>query len=233
MSEHVLAVAGAELQLAQQVDQTRMDAVDVGVERGPLALFDDPLLDFLRGLLERLLAAGRVDATVGDQAFQGEAGNLAAHPVEAREAHRRRRVVDDDVDPGQLLEHVDVAPLATDDPALHLVVWQAARAGSSSAPRAGRRGAASRSARMRRARLLGLTPGLLLDPAQGKAGLAASVHLDFVEKHLACLVCAQRGDPFQFGTLQLTELSVQRLQPIQNQSLAPNRCRVTNSTAAC
>ncbi len=64
---------------------------------------------------------------------------------------------------------------------------------------------------------LGLLARLLLDLAQSQASLAPCVGLDFVEKHLARFAGAQRGDPFQLGTLQLTKLCVQRLQPVQNQ----------------
>ena len=52
------------------------------------------------------------------------AGDLAPHPVEARQDDRGRRLVDDHVDAGELLERADVAPVAADDPALHLVVGQ-------------------------------------------------------------------------------------------------------------
>ena len=48
-------------------------------------------------------------------------GDLAADRVEAGQDDRLGRVVDDQVDPGGLLEGPDVATLAADDPALHLV----------------------------------------------------------------------------------------------------------------
>ena len=54
----------------------------------------------------------------------GEAGDLAADRVEARQHDRLGRVVDDQVDAGRLLEGADVAALAADDPALHLVARQ-------------------------------------------------------------------------------------------------------------
>ena len=47
--------------------------------------------------------------------------DLAADAVERREDDRVRRVVDDEVDAGQMLERADVAALAADDPALHVV----------------------------------------------------------------------------------------------------------------
>src|SRR6185437_13064883 len=45
----------------------------------------------------------------------------AADAVERREDDGARRVVDDDVDTGQVLERPDVAALTPDDPAFHVV----------------------------------------------------------------------------------------------------------------
>ena len=73
------------------------------------------------GLLEHLLDAGRVDAAVRDEALERDAADLAADRVEAREDDGLGRVVDDQVDAGQLLEGADVAALAADDAALHVV----------------------------------------------------------------------------------------------------------------
>jgi len=91
---------------------------------------------------------------------------------------------------------------------------------------------------------LSLEPGLLLDPAQGKTRLAPSVGFDLPEQRLACLDGAQRGNPLKLVSLlglpflqhagasveitlagierdttalQLVELSIQRLQPVQHQ----------------
>ena len=75
-------------------------------------------------LLDDLFDARRMDAAVGDQALEGDAGDLAAVGIEAGEDHRLGRVVDDQVDAGGELEGADVAPLAADDPALHLVARQ-------------------------------------------------------------------------------------------------------------
>ncbi len=74
-----------------------------------------------RALVDDLLDAPRVDPAVGDQLGDRQPGDLAPDRVEARQDHGLRRVVDDQVDPGRLLEGPDVATLAADDPALHLV----------------------------------------------------------------------------------------------------------------
>ena len=62
-----------------------------------------------------------MDAAVLDQLQQRQLGDLAADPVERREHDGLRRVVDDEVDAGQVLEGADVAALAADDAALHVV----------------------------------------------------------------------------------------------------------------
>ena len=75
----------------------------------------------MRGLLDHLFDARRVDAAVLDQTRQGQARNLAPHAVERRQHDGVRRVVDDQVDAGGVLEGADVAALAADDAALHVL----------------------------------------------------------------------------------------------------------------
>ena len=62
-----------------------------------------------------------MDAPVGDEVLHGDAADLAAHRVEARDGDALRRVVDDEVGPGQLLERADVASFAADDAAFQVV----------------------------------------------------------------------------------------------------------------
>jgi hypothetical protein len=50
--------------------------------------------------------------------------DLATHAVEGAEDHRVGGVVDDEVDAGEVLQRADVAPLAPDDPPLHVVAGQ-------------------------------------------------------------------------------------------------------------
>jgi hypothetical protein len=78
VSEHVLAVARAVVEAAEQLGQLRMDLTCVRLERCLLADLGDVSVDLLLGLLVGLLDAGRVDAAVLDQALQRDPGDLAA-----------------------------------------------------------------------------------------------------------------------------------------------------------
>jgi hypothetical protein len=98
--------------------------VDVGhadVEDGFLPRLSDLDLDLALGTLVHLLDPRGMDAAVGHELLEREPADLAANRIEARKQHRFGGVVDDDVDPGRGLERADVAALATDDPALHVV----------------------------------------------------------------------------------------------------------------
>ena len=70
-----------------------------------------------------------MDAAVGDERVQGQAGDFPADHVEAADDDHARRVVDDQVDAGGLFEGADVAALAADDPPFHFVVGNADGAG--------------------------------------------------------------------------------------------------------
>ena len=124
VAQHVLAVAGAVTHAAQELDQLRMDAVQVGLKDGLFAGLADLVVHFLAGLLHHLLDAGGVDAAVGDQLLQGDAGDLAAHRIEGGDDHGLGGVVDDEIHARGGLQRADVAALAADDAALHVVVGQ-------------------------------------------------------------------------------------------------------------
>ena len=96
---------------------------------GVFAELLDVLLQFLLRGDDDLLDPRRVNAAVGDELVQGQAGDFPADHVEAADDDHARRVVDDQVDAGGLFEGADVAALAADDPPLHFVVGNADRAG--------------------------------------------------------------------------------------------------------
>ena len=119
--EHVLPVARAEAQPAEDLHELLVERAAVRLEHRLLAGLADDLLELGLRLVVRLLDPRRMDAPVLDQLREREARDLAAEPVERREHDRVRRVVDDEVDARQVLERADVAALPADDPALHVV----------------------------------------------------------------------------------------------------------------
>ncbi len=127
--QHVLAVAGAEVQPAQQLDQPLVQVVDGQLLAGVLAELQDVLFQFLLRGRHDLLDPRGVDAAVGNELVQRQPRDLAADHVEAADDDHAGRVVDDQVHAGGLLEGADVAALAADDAALHLVVGDADGAG--------------------------------------------------------------------------------------------------------
>ncbi len=122
--EHVLSVAGAEMQAADEAHDLRVEPRDTRLKAGLLGGFLEALLDVLLGLLDRLLDAARVDAAVGEQALEGHAGGLTPHGVEAGQHDGLGGIVHDEVNARELLEGADVAALAADDAALHLIAGQ-------------------------------------------------------------------------------------------------------------
>ena len=67
---------------------------------------------------------GGVDAAVGNELFQSQPGDLPPDGLETGDRNGLRCVVDDQVRPGQGLQGADVAALAADDAAFHLVIGQ-------------------------------------------------------------------------------------------------------------
>src|ERR687897_3265708 len=121
VAEHVLAVGGTVLEPPQHPDQLGVQVGDADLQAGVLAGPAALALDLLLGPVVGLLDPGRVDAAVGDQLLQGQAADLAPDRVEAGQQDRLGGVVDDQVDAGDGLEGPDVAALAADDAALHVV----------------------------------------------------------------------------------------------------------------
>ena len=124
-----------------------------------------------------------MDPPVLEQLLEREPGDLAPDAVEAGEHHRAGRVVDDEVDPGQVLERADVAALPADDPALHVVGGQLHH-------RHGRLGGVAGGEPLHADRedvadpALGLALGLLLDLAEAAGGVVLGLVLDLLEQQL-------------------------------------------------
>ena len=200
--QDVLAVAGAVAQPAEQGGQLRVQVGDADVDEGFLGGAVAELVDLaLRGV-EDLLDAVRVDPPVEDQFLQGQPAHLAAYRVEAGQQHGLGGVVDDQVDPGHRFEGPDVATLATDDPALHLVAGQVQDADHAlgglltgdpldgvdhDVPGPG----------------VGGVAGVALDVTDEDGGFPLGLDLDHVDEFAAGRVGGQAGDPLQLPTALL------------------------------
>ena len=109
--EHVLAVAGAELEASHQPQDLGVQIVQAELEGDRRAFLAHRIVGFVLHFLDDFLDARRMDAAVGDQPLDRLLGDLAAIRIEAGQDDRAGRVVDDQVDAGGELERADVAAL--------------------------------------------------------------------------------------------------------------------------
>ncbi len=196
--EDVLAEGGAVAQRAQGLHELGVQVVDAGVEGGLLAGLADALVDEGLGLLVELLDAGGVDAAVGDEVLERDAGGLAANGVEARQRHGLGGVVDDERDARDLLERADVAPLAADDAALEVVGGDVDGGHRDLAGLVG--GAALNGGRDDLAGgLVGLGADVLLALAQNLGLLADGLGAYAVEELGVGFVAGEAGDALELG----------------------------------
>ena len=101
-----------------------MQAVDTQFDDGPFAYFHDLLFDLFAGLFDDLFDAGGVDAAVGDQPLQGQAGDLAAQGVEGGEHDGFRCIIHDEVYSCGGFYGPDITAFSADDLAFDLVAFQ-------------------------------------------------------------------------------------------------------------
>ena len=106
--EDVLPVARAVAEPAEHPHELLVELAAVRLEHRLLARLQDVLLELRFRLVVHLLDPRGMDATVLDELVERHAGGLAAKRVERGEHDRVRRVVDDEVDAGQVLERADV-----------------------------------------------------------------------------------------------------------------------------
>ena len=150
------------------------------------------------GLVVHLLDPGGMDAAVLEQLLERQPRDLAAHAVEPGQHDRAGRVVDDEVDAGEVLQRADVAALAADDPPLHVVGGQLhdrdrrlGRVAGGEPLHAHREDVAHAA--------LGVALGLLLDLADAPRGVVAGLLLDLLEQQLLGLGRRQPGDPLELA----------------------------------
>ena len=83
VAQHVLAVAGAVVQLAHSLDDLGVQAAEVDFEGGFFAKLDDLLADFALDLFDDFFDSSGVHAAVGDEAFEAFDSDSLADFVEA------------------------------------------------------------------------------------------------------------------------------------------------------
>ncbi len=205
VAEHVLSERRPEVQAAEVLHEIRMERADPDLVDGGLASLLDRLVDLRARAAHRLFDARRVDAAVDEEPLEGPFRDLAPDGVEARHDHRLRRVVDDHVDAGQGLEGADVATLAADDAALHVVARKRDR---------GHRvlGGVLRGVTLqgdgddRAGLLVRAFAGLDLVLADLAVRDVAHLLLDALEEQAAGFLLAEAGDAGELGTLLFLEL---------------------------
>ena len=119
--EDVLAVARAEAEAPEDADELLAQLAAIGLEDSLRARLVDLLVELRLRRVVHLLDPGGMDPAVLDELFERELRHLTPDPVERGEDDRVRRVVDDEINAGQVLERADVPALAADDAALHVV----------------------------------------------------------------------------------------------------------------
>ena len=95
--------------------------MDTGIESSLLARLLHSLVYELFRLAEHLFDAGGVDTAIGDKVLHGDAADFTADRIEAGDGYAFRRIVDDEIGAGKLLERADVAALTADDAALQVI----------------------------------------------------------------------------------------------------------------
>jgi len=165
-----------------------------------LAVGEEPLLHFALYLGHHLLDSGGVDPSILDETLQGLAGDLSPDGLEAGEDDCLRRVVHDQVDASGLLEGADVAPLAADDPALHLVRRQIDDRDGALDHMVGRDALDGHRDDPPGA-LLAALRRLLLHPSDGRCGLHAGLVLQRPGQLGPRLLRGHPGDLLEAGTL--------------------------------
>ena len=135
----------------------------------------------------------------------GDPGDLAPNRVEARQHDGLGRVVDDQVDAGRLLERPDVAALAADDPALHLVAGQVDDRDGVLGGVVGGHALHRRDDDLARL-LLGLVAGPSLDRAGELHGVVLRLFADGLEEDALGILGGHAGDLLEGGHALLVEL---------------------------
>ena len=185
-------------QLAEETQQPRRQPGNAQLERRRFPDGVETLLDLGARPGHDLLDTGGVDSPVLDQPFDGEPRHRAAERIEARQHDRLRRLVHDHVDTGRHLDRADIAALAPDDAALHVVVRQLDHRDDAVHEIRGRQ-PLNRFRHDAPGAAAGLELRLLLDAAHDIRRLLPRLRLDLAQQLAAGFPRRGSGDPLQPG----------------------------------
>src|SRR5438132_14383810 len=104
MREYVLAVAGPELQAAQELDQLGVQPLNASLEHPLLAELDDVGFELGFGLVVHLFDPSRMNSPILEELVEREPRDLPPDPVKSRQHDRTRRVVDDEIDAREVFQ---------------------------------------------------------------------------------------------------------------------------------
>lgn len=204
--QDVLAVTRAVMQAAEHLHKLGVQAADAGLQHGALALRLDDGVHLAAGLVDHLFNVRGMDAAVGDELFERQARNFAAHGLEARDGDRLGRVVDDEVDARERFDRADVAAFAADDAAFHLVIGQGHHTDGDLGNMVGSAALDGRGDDLAGAGI-GLVLGALLQLLDLERGLVRHFALDLLDQVLLGVFGSKTGNTFEhFGLAALDDL---------------------------
>ena len=205
MLEHVLTKRGTVAQGTKGLDDLGVQVVDAGIEGSLLASLAHALLNQVGGLVIHLLDAGRVNAAVSDKVLKGHAGGLATDRIEARKHNGLGRIIDHEVDTGNLLEGADVATLAANDATLE-VIGRNVHGGNGNLGSVVGGTTLNRQGEDLLSGLMALGANLLLGLANDRGGLVGNLAANLIEKLLVSVLAGQVGDALELRGLLGAEL---------------------------
>ncbi len=190
---YVLAVADAEIEPSHQLDELFVQTGGPGFLCRLESEVADAVVHFLLCFADDLFDAARMDPAVLNQFDHRQLGDLAADVVEGRNDDHARGIVDDHVDARLLLEGADVAALAANDAALHLVVGNVdGRDGGFGGVRGGV--ALNRHGQHFARLAVALRLEVVLEPEDQRAGFVLELPLEPLEQHFGAGLLIQTAD---------------------------------------
>ena len=167
--------------------------MDAHVQDGLLADLVDLLVDVFLHFRDDFLDSRRVDSSVLDELVHGPSGDFTTDGIEATDDHDAGCVVDNHVHAGGFLECADIAALAPDDAALHLVAGNGdCRDGRVAGVTGGVSLYAGGQDHPRLA--LGVFLGVFDDSPDQGAGLVLDLVFELVKQQLLCVLHGEAGE---------------------------------------